>query len=41
MKAKTPYGAAGLRTILEKRALDLGTTGKDNLYGFGRLNLNK
>jgi len=41
MKGKTPYSAAQLRTILEKRALDLGTAGKDNLYGYGRLNLKK
>jgi len=41
LKSKMPYSIAQLRTILEKRALDLGPAGKDNLYGFGRLNLKK
>lgn len=41
IKSKTPYTAARLRAILEKRALDLGPAGKDNLFGWGRLKLNK
>jgi hypothetical protein len=28
-----------VRKILEKRAIDLGESGKDNKFGFGRLNL--
>lgn len=41
LKSKTPYSTAQLRTILQKRAIDLGSAGKDNLTGFGRLNLKK
>jgi hypothetical protein len=37
--AKTPYTTVQVRSILESRALDLGSTGKDNSYGFGRLYL--
>ena len=41
MMAKTPYTPGQLRTILEQRAKDLGDPGKDNLFGYGRLNLYK
>ncbi len=39
LMAKTPYTTAQIKTILENRALDLGSSGKDNLYGYGRLYL--
>ncbi|MBN1940509.1 MAG: S8 family serine peptidase [Candidatus Aminicenantes bacterium] len=39
LMSKTPYTSAQVRTILESRALDLGPSGKDNSYGFGRLYL--
>jgi subtilisin family serine protease len=29
-----------LRTIIESSAIDMGATGKDNLFGWGRLNIN-
>lgn len=38
---KTPYTLAQIQTILEKRALDLGSSGKDNKFGYGRLKLIK
>ena len=38
---KTPFSASQIKTILEGRSLDLGTSGKDNLYGIGRLKLTK
>jgi subtilisin family serine protease len=38
---KTPYTLDQIKIILEKRALDLGPVGKDNRFGFGRLNLSK
>jgi subtilisin family serine protease len=38
---KTPFSPAQVRKLLESRALDLGATGKDNLYGYGRLKLGK
>jgi YVTN family beta-propeller protein len=38
VKAANPtFTAAQLQSYLERRALDLGTGGKDNLYGSGRL----
>jgi len=39
--SKTLFTPTQVRKILESRALDLGATGKDNLYGFGRLKLTK
>ncbi|MGQ9627537.1 MAG: S8 family serine peptidase [Anaerolineae bacterium] len=33
------YTAAQLQSFLESRAIDMGTAGKDNLYGSGRLHL--
>lgn len=33
------YTPAKIKAFLEERAIDLGTDGKDNLYGSGRLNL--
>jgi len=41
LKGKLPYSLDQIRTILEARAKDLGASGKDNLFGFGRLNLSK
>ena len=38
---KTPFSASQIKTILEGRGLDLGSSGKDNLYGIGRLKLTK
>lgn len=39
LKGKTPYILNAINEILEARAEDLGTTGKDNIFGSGRLNL--
>ncbi len=33
------YTPAQVRSFLESRAIDMGSTGKDTLYGYGRLNL--
>ncbi len=33
------YTPAQIRSFLEGRAIDMGTAGKDTLYGYGRLNL--
>lgn len=41
VKGKTPYGWDEVRAILESRAVDLGPSGKDNQFGFGRLNVKK
>jgi hypothetical protein len=41
MKGTTPYSLSQVRTILEKRAIDMGSSGKDNQYGIGRLNLKR
>jgi len=41
MKSKSPFGLGAIRTFLELRAVDLGPQGKDNLYGFGRLDLSQ
>jgi hypothetical protein len=38
---KTPYTPLDVWTILKGRAADLGTNGKDNVYGHGRLKLDK
>jgi hypothetical protein len=39
VKGNTPYSIDQIKTILENRAIDLGEPGKDNKFGFGRLNL--
>lgn len=39
IKGNSPYSMSQVRKILEKRAIDLGESGKDNKFGFGRLNL--
>ena len=41
MKEKSLYSTAQILEILFSRVLDLGPEGKDNLYGQGRLKLNK
>jgi len=41
MKGMTPYTWSQVLTILEERAVDKGAAGKDNIYGFGRLNLKR
>ena len=38
---KTPYDATQVLTIILNRALDYGPPGKDNMYGWGRLNLRR
>ncbi len=38
---KTSFSTSQVRAILERRGLDLGSDGKDNLYGIGRLKLTK
>jgi hypothetical protein len=40
-RGKTPFRISQIRTILARRAVDLGDAGKDNLYGSGRLQLTK
>jgi subtilisin family serine protease len=37
LKATTPFSISQIRAILESRALDLGTEGRDNLFGEGVL----
>jgi hypothetical protein len=39
LRGQTPYSAKQIRSLLEKRAIDLGDPGKDNKFGAGRLNL--
>lgn len=39
LKIKTPFDLAQIKSILETRAQDLGTAGKDNQFGVGRLKL--
>jgi subtilisin family serine protease len=41
LKGKTPYSLSQILTILQFRAVDLGTPGKDNQFGRGRLDLRK
>lgn len=41
ISGKAPFSVSQIKAILEGRALDLGTSGKDNLYGIGRLKLTK
>jgi len=38
---KLPYAADEIKSIIEARALDLGSSGKDNIFGLGRLKLSK
>jgi hypothetical protein len=39
IKGNSPYSMSQVRKILENRAIDLGQSGRDNKFGFGRLNL--
>ncbi len=39
LKAKTAFSLDEIKIILQKRALDLGPSGKDNQFGWGRLRL--
>jgi hypothetical protein len=41
ISGKAPFSVSQIKAILEGRALDFGTSGKDNLYGIGRLKLTK
>ncbi|MBN1273739.1 MAG: S8 family serine peptidase [Candidatus Aminicenantes bacterium] len=41
MLGKTPYTPMEVWTILQSRAGELGAAGKDNVYGYGRLKLDK
>jgi len=41
ISGKAPFSVSQIKTILEGRGLDLGASGKDNLYGIGRLKLTK
>ncbi|NIM58882.1 MAG: S8 family serine peptidase [Candidatus Aminicenantes bacterium] len=41
LMGKLPYTAEEIRSIIEARALDLGSNGKDNIFGLGRLKLSK
>jgi subtilisin family serine protease len=41
ISGKTPYSLDQIRSILDGRALDLGSAGKDNAYGLGRLKLTR
>lgn len=41
LKGILPYTLDDINEILEARVIDLGTSGKDNMYGHGRLNLSK
>ena len=41
LKGMTPYSIAQIKTILMKRAVDLGVPGPDNLYGYGRISVKK
>jgi len=41
LMGKLPYTADEIKSIIEARALDLGSSGKDNIFGLGRLKLSK
>ena len=41
LKAKSPFSWEQINRIIRDRALDLGTPGRDNLHGWGRLKLDK
>jgi hypothetical protein len=38
---KTPFTTQQIKNILYERALDLGSSGKDNMFGLGRLHLTR
>lgn len=39
LKGQIPYSLGQIKAILEARSIDLGSPGKDNLFGYGRLKL--
>ena len=39
LKGKMPFSLGEIQKIVESRAIDLGISGKDNVFGLGRLNL--
>lgn len=39
LSAYPSYSPAQVQTFLQSRAIDMGTTGVDSIYGYGRLNL--
>jgi subtilisin family serine protease len=41
LMGKLPYTADEIQSIIEARALELGSSGKDNVFGLGRLSLSK
>lgn len=41
LKGKLPYTLDEIKSVIEARALDLGSNGKDNIFGLGRLKLSK
>jgi hypothetical protein len=41
LKGKTPFTLDEIINILYSRAVDLGDPGKDNQFGWGRLNLRR
>ncbi len=41
LMGKLPYAVEEIKSIIEARALDLGSSGKDNIFGLGRLKLSK
>ena len=41
LRGKLPYTLEQIKAIIEARALDLGSSGKDNIFGIGRLKLSK
>jgi hypothetical protein len=41
MMSRTPYSLADIYQMLRVRAVDLGAPGKDNVFGWGRLNLRR
>jgi len=41
LKGKIPFSLGEIQKIIESRAIDLGSYGKDNVFGLGRLNLLK
>ncbi len=41
LMGKLPYTGGEIKSIIEARALDLGSSGKDNIFGLGRLKLSK
>jgi len=38
---KKSYTLDEIKAIIEARAKDLGSSGKDNIFGYGRLRLSK